>query len=219
MMIRGKGHDPSLPPGSSGTYLCLGPGWSTCANAPFRRHKTWVHEGGIATPWIVHWPAGVADKGELRSQPVHVIDVVPTVLELAGIAPSVVHDGRPVPPLHGRSFAASLTTAAAPPAHELLWWCHEEHRAVRQGAWKLVASRGHPWELYDLSADRCETRDLAAAKPQRVEALEREWTRVAEECAALAGPLGDVQEDTRFREQLRRLQKREPSPEPARADE
>jgi arylsulfatase len=108
MMIRGKGHDPALLPGSSGTYLCLGPGWSTCANAPFRRHKTWVHEGGIATPWIVHWPAGLADRGELRRQPVHVIDVVPTVLELAHIAPPTVHDGQPVPPLHGKSFAASF---------------------------------------------------------------------------------------------------------------
>lgn len=217
MMIRGKGHDPALLPGASGTYLCLGPGWSTCANAPFRRHKTWVHEGGIATPWIVHWPAGLADSGELRRQPVHVIDVVPTVLELAHIAPPTVHDGRPVPPLHGKSFAASLANADAPPAHELLWWCHDDHRAVRQGDWKLVASRGHAWELYDLSADRCETRDLAAAEPRRVEALEREWTRIAKECAVLAGPPGDVQEDTRFREQLRRPQKREPPPKPARA--
>jgi arylsulfatase len=85
IMVRGEGHDPLAPPGSRKTFVCLGPGWSSCANTPFRRHKTWVHEGGIATPWIVHWPRGVSAKGELRTQPVHVIDVVPTVLELAGI--------------------------------------------------------------------------------------------------------------------------------------
>jgi arylsulfatase A-like enzyme len=102
IMIRGKGHDPALPPGSAGTYLCLGPGFSSLANTPFRRHKTWVHEGGIATPWIVHWPKGVASPGSLRRQPVHAIDVVPTVLELAAVAPPVEHDGRPVPPLRQR---------------------------------------------------------------------------------------------------------------------
>jgi arylsulfatase len=198
IMVRGRGHDPALPPGSQGTYLCLGPGWSTCANAPFRRHKTWVHEGGIATPWIVHWPRGVGARGELRRQPVHVIDVVPTVLELAGVTPPAGRDNTPVPPLQGRSFAASLATASAAPQHEALWWSHDGNRAVRQGDWKLVAARGDPWELYDLAADRCETRNLAAAEPGRVAALDAEWRRIAGECAALAGPAEDYEEDPDF---------------------
>ena len=216
VMIRGKGHDPALPPGAAGTYLCLGPGWSTCANAPFRRHKTWVHEGGIATPWIVHWPRGIAARGELRTQPVHVIDVVPTVLELAGVAPPAVHDGKPVPPLQGRSFVPSLGVAAAPPVHDSLWWCHEGNRAVRQGDWKLVAARGEPWELYDLAADRCETRNLAAAEPRRVADLSQEWERIAKECSALAGPPAEFAEDPRFQEQMRRP--RPPPPQPTAAD-
>ena len=77
-MIRGDGHDPSAPPGSARSFLCLGPGWSTASNTPFRLHKSWVHEGGIATPLIAHWPAGIAARGELRHTPTHLVDVVPT---------------------------------------------------------------------------------------------------------------------------------------------
>jgi len=186
IMIRGEGHDPAAPPGSRKTFLCLGPGWSSCANAPFRRHKTWVHEGGIATPWIAHWPQGIAAKGALRTQPVHVIDVVPTVLELAGVAPPREHDEKPVPPLQGRSFASALADAQALPAHDTLWWCHEGNRAVRVGDWKLVAAKNTPWELYDLATDRCETRNLAAAEPTRVKDLEATWNRIADECRVLA---------------------------------
>jgi arylsulfatase A-like enzyme/acetyl esterase/lipase len=183
IMIRGEGHDPTAEPGSRKTFLCLGPGWSSAANTPFRRHKTWVHEGGIATPWIVHWPRGIAGKGELRRQPVHAIDLVPTVLEIARVPE---RQSQSAPPFHGRSFAPALAAAAAAPAHESLWWCHEGHRAVRLGDWKLVAARGKPWELYDLAADRCETKDLAASQPGRVAALEEEWNRIAEECRGLA---------------------------------
>ena len=181
--ISGKGHDPELPPGAQRTFLCLGPGWSTVGNAPFRRHKTWVHEGGIATSWIVHWPAGSAARGELRTQPVHVIDVVPTVLEIARVPAAGAEDQ---PPFHGRSFAAAVRDPAAPPAHESLWWCHEDNLALRAGDWKLVTVKGGAWELYNLATDRCETRNLAAAEPDRVAALEREWTRIADECRRLA---------------------------------
>ena len=190
ILVRGEGHDPAAPPGSWKSFLCLGPGWSSCANAPFRRHKTWVHEGGIATPWIVHWPAGVAARGGLRTQPVHLEDVVPTFLEIAGVAAPTEHEGRPVPPLHGRSFRAVLADASAPRPRDTLWWCHEGHRAVRVGDWKLVAARGTPWELHDLATDRCETRDLAADRPDTVAALEAAWMQVAAACRRLAAEDG-----------------------------
>jgi arylsulfatase A-like enzyme len=189
IMVRGEGHDPQAPPGSRKTFLCLGPGWSSCANTPFRRHKTWVHEGGIATPWIVHWPAGIAAKGELRRQLVHVIDVLPTVLELAGVAPPKEHNGQPVPPLQGRSFVPALSDAQAP-VHEDLWWCHEGHRAIRAGDWKLVAAKDTPWELYNLATDRCETNNLAASEPARVAELEAAWNRIADQCRTLAASDG-----------------------------
>jgi len=186
IMVRGEGHDPSAPAGSRATFLCLGPGWSSVCNAPLRRHKTWLHEGGIATPWIVHWPKGIATQGDVRHQPVHVVDVVPTVLELAGVPFPVEREGSPVPPPHGRSFAASLSDASAPPAHESMWWCHDGHRAVRVGDWKLVALEGSPWELYDLSRDRCETKNLAAEDPARAAMLEQTWNRIAAEARSLA---------------------------------
>jgi len=85
IMIRSGGYDPQAPLGSSKSYLCLGPGFSSAGNTPFRRHKTWVHEGGISTPLIAHWPKGIQAKGKLRNTPSHVIDIVPTILEMAGI--------------------------------------------------------------------------------------------------------------------------------------
>ena len=83
-MIRGDGHDPQAAPGSALSHLCLGPGWSSAANTPFRLHKSWVHERGISTPLIVHWPKGIADRGKLRHTPSHLVDLVPTMLDLAG---------------------------------------------------------------------------------------------------------------------------------------
>jgi arylsulfatase A-like enzyme/acetyl esterase/lipase len=205
LMVRGEGHDPAAPPGSRKTFLCLGPGWSNCANTPFRRHKTWVHEGGIATPWIVHWPKVIASPSGLRRQPVHVIDVVPTVLELAGVTPPTEHDGTPVPPMQGRSFANAIVDPTASAAHDSLWWCHDGHRAVRVGDWKLVADKKGPWELYDLTADRTETRNLASAEPERVRALEEEWNRIAEACRTLAAAAGAEEEpDPAQRQQERK---------------
>ena len=191
MLIRGEGHDPAAAPGSRKTFLCLGPGWSSCANTPFRRHKMWNHEGGIATPWIVHWPKGGFDASGLRRQPVHLIDVAPTVLELAGVEPPATHAGLPVPPMHGRSFVKPLRDPNAPPIHDALWWCHGGNRAIREGDWKLVADRGQAWELYDLAADRCETTNIAATQPDRVRALEARWTQIADECRTLAATAGD----------------------------
>jgi len=189
IMIRGQGHDATALPGSPKTFLCLGPGWSSCANTPFRRHKTWVHEGGIATPWILHWPKGIAARGELRHQPVHVVDVAPTVLHLAGVSPPKAFGGQPVPPMQGRSFAKAFSDSASL-VHDTLWWCHEGHRAVRVGDWKLVAAKNTPWELYNCATDRCETIDLATKDSARTWELLAAWNKVADECRELAAAYG-----------------------------
>src|SRR5439155_19810483 len=108
MMVRGDGHDPNAECGTGATFLSIGPGWSSLANTPFRRHKTWVHEGGIATPLIVHWRRGIAAGGELRHTPGHVIDLVPTVLDAAGgKRPEAVH-GKPGPPARGNGSVPVL---------------------------------------------------------------------------------------------------------------
>jgi arylsulfatase A-like enzyme len=174
IMVRHGGHDPQAAPGSAATYLCLGPGFSSAANTPFRRHKTWVHEGGISSPLIVHWPQGIAARGELRKTPAHVVDIVPTVLELAGVAWPEQVEGVAVPAPAGKSLVPALAGDVTI-ERESLWWLHEGNRAVRVGDWKLVAAKGEPWALYDLATDRAEQIDLASKQPDRVQALELAW--------------------------------------------
>ncbi|WP_254513670.1 arylsulfatase [Anatilimnocola floriformis] len=185
IMVRGDGHDPSAPLGSAATYPCLGPGWSSCANTPFRRHKTWVHEGGISTPLIVHWPQGIAAKGEFRHTPGHVIDLSQTILSVStsDTAATKITADHPASP--GRSLVPSF----AKDTHlnrDALWFLHEDNRAIRQGIWKLVAAKGNEWSLYDLSKDRGETHNLAAEHPDKVKELAAEWDRRAREYSATA---------------------------------
>ncbi len=185
IMVRNGGHDPAASPGSAKSYLCLGPGFSSACNTPFRRHKTWVHEGGISTPLIVHWPAGISARGELRHTPGHFIDIVPTVLELAGVRKPAEWKGEPIPEAPGRSLAPAFAGDVSVP-HESLWWLHEGNRAVRVGDWKLVAAKGDPWELYDLRTDRAEQVNLAAKMPEKVKELERAWQDQTDRCTELA---------------------------------
>ena len=185
IMVRGNGHDPAADPGSAKTYLCLGPGFSGACNTPFRRHKTWVHEGGISTPLIAHWPAGIHAGGGLRHTPGHFIDIVPTVLELAGLPLPRTSNGLPVPEFPGRSLAAAFASDVTIP-RESLWWLHEGNRAVSAGNWKLVAAKGDPWELYDLGSDRAEQVNLAAGMPEKVKELEALWQKQTDRFTALA---------------------------------
>jgi arylsulfatase len=185
IMVRHGGHDPQAAPGSAATYLCLGPGFSSACNTPFRRHKTWVHEGGISTPLIVHWPKGIAARNELRHTPAHVIDIVPTVLELVGIEKPRQWQGEPIPEAPGRSLVPALARDEHI-ARDSLWWLHEGHRAVRVGDWKLVAAKGEPWALYDLRTDRAEQHNLAAQLPEKVRELEQVWQRQTDDFTQLA---------------------------------
>ncbi|HEX8916062.1 MAG TPA: arylsulfatase [Humisphaera sp.] len=184
-IIRAGGHDPAAPVGSAKTYLGIGPGWSSAANTPFRLHKSWNHEGGIATPLIVHWPAGIAARGELRHDASHLIDLLPTVLEIVGGKMPAEVAGLKVPPLPGVSLAPAFAKDGVV-KHDVLWWNHEGNRAVRVGDWKLVADHDKPWELYDLKADRSETKNLAAKYPERVRELEKAWNDQAAALDALS---------------------------------
>ena len=176
IMVRDGGHDPQAAPGSAATYLCLGPGFSSACNTPFRRHKTWAHEGGISTPLIAHWPEGITATNQLRHTPAHVIDIVPTVLELAGAEKPKQWNGQPIPPAPGRSLLPAFASDKKI-RRDNLWWLHEGNKAIRLGDWKIVAAEGESWELYDLKTDRAEQRNLAAKFPDKVKELEKAWQR------------------------------------------
>jgi arylsulfatase A-like enzyme len=172
-IIRGDLHAKTAPPGSAKSYLCLGPGWSTAANTPFRRHKSWVHEGGIATPMIVHWPKGISARGELRTDVGHVIDFVPTAIELAG--GKLPHATADLPPLPGKSLVPAFSTDGSV-TRDFVYFNHIGNQALRMGDWKLVSARDNDaWELYSLATDRSETVDLSAKHPQRVRRMEAIW--------------------------------------------
>ncbi len=183
IMVRGDGHDPNAESGSGATFLSIGPGWSSLCNTPFRRHKTWVHEGGISTPLIAHWPKGISAKGEVRTTPGHVVDIVPTILELAGAKQAITAD---TPTLPGQSLVPAFAKDVVLP-RESIWWQHEGNRALRVGDWKIVAAgKATPWELYDLKADRTESHNLAKDHPDKVKELAALWQKQTDEHTAQA---------------------------------
>jgi arylsulfatase len=135
---------------------------------------------------IAHWPKGIAHHGELRHQPAHVIDIVPTLLAIAGGQRPSQWEGAKVPPAPGVSIAPAFE-AQEPLPRKSLWWLHEGNRALRQGDWKVVAAKGKPWELYDLANDRSESFDLAAKHPNRLQEMVTEWETLATEMGKQLG--------------------------------
>ena len=165
------GRDPALrDPGPKDDYVAVGPAWGWAQNAPFRRYKSWTHEGGVCTPLLVRWP-GTVQPGTLTRQPGHIIDIMPTFLELAGGKYPQEHDGQKILPVEGRSLVPIFEGRQRVP-HGQLCWEWKRSAAIRQGNWKAVWDKlVKRWELYDLAQDRTETRDLANDHPNRVREL------------------------------------------------
>ena len=181
IMVRDDGHDPQASPGSAETYLCMGPGWSNAANTPFRRHKTWVHEGGCCTPMIAHWPQGIADGGSIRRTVGHVVDLVPTIISLAGAEIPSRIEGTSVPKKPGRSLVEALQNDS-PVERDSLWWSHEQNQALRIGDWKAVVAKADGvWELFNLAIDRTESNNLATKESQRLRRMQARWTQLRDE--------------------------------------
>jgi len=185
IMVRGDGHDTTAPAGSAKTYLCLGPGWSSVSNTPFRRHKTWVHEGGISTPMIAHWPAGIKPDVKPIATPYHVIDIVPTLLQLANQDQHKVSSAIEGPLLPGTSFTKAFSenaSAQEETPRRALWWQHEGNRAFQEGNLKIVAAgKDSSWELYNLANDRSETKNLANTHPEDLQRLVNKWNEWTEQ--------------------------------------
>jgi arylsulfatase A-like enzyme len=180
---------PGVMPGGADTYIGYGMGWANVSNTPFREYKHMEHEGGISTPLVAHWPKGIdkvglrkgstalfrdVEDGLLCDVPAHLIDIMATCVELSGTAYPEEHGGYTIQPLEGTSLNPLLNgTQIDRP--KPLFWEHEGNRAIRTGQWKLVSKHPGGWELYDMSADRTETKNLAEAMPDRVRELTAQW--------------------------------------------
>ena len=158
--------------------------WANVSNTPFRRFKNESHQGGITSPLIVHWPDGIPEPGRVSHAPLHVIDLMPTLLALTGAAYPREHRGEPVLPPEGESFAAQLVRDA-PPRGRPLFFAFRDGAAVVAPPWKLVRSDpSEPWELYDLRRDATETTDVSTREPAVVRDLARQWTGWKERVSA-----------------------------------
>ncbi|MHC4445502.1 MAG: sulfatase-like hydrolase/transferase, partial [Planctomycetota bacterium] len=172
------------PAGHPDSYMAYGRAWANASNTPFRLFKRWVHEGGIATPFIAYWPAVIKRGGGITHQLGHVIDVMATCLDVGGTEYPKTYQGREILPLEGKSLLP-IFQGKARTGHDGLFWEHEGNRAVRHQKWKLVSRDGDQWELYDIQADRTELNNLAGKHPETVKLLTAKYNQWAQRCGVV----------------------------------
>jgi arylsulfatase A-like enzyme len=188
----GKG----VMPGPANTWTAYGEEWANVSNTPFRLYKHFVHEGGIATPLIIHWPEGIKAKGKLRTQPGHLIDIMATCVEIAGLQYPSNFNGNSIHPLEGKSLVPAFTNKSI--NREFIFWEHEGNRALRMGNWKLVSKTKkqkkftpadeNAWELYDMEEDPSEINNLALKYPDKVKTMAAIWEKEAQRTMAKPWP-------------------------------
>ena len=172
-----------------------GEAWANASNTPFRKFKHFTHEGGLATPFIAHWPKGIKARSKWYRDSAYLVDLAPTVYELAGAKYPKSYAGRTIPELKGISLAAAFKGKGLK-RKDPLFFEHEDNAALVSGKWKLVGSKvsipGGPdetkWELYDREADRVEENDLASSHPEILKDLSRQWLNIANEVGVYPKP-------------------------------
>jgi len=180
------GNLPDVMPGPQDTWQSYGYGWANASNTPFRLFKKYDHQGGICVPLIARWPSVIRKRGRITRQVCHVTDILPTVLEAAGVRYPKSFDGRQINPADGKSMVPILRGQIRQ-GHDALFWKHARGCAVRQGPYKLVRKDKEPWELYNMESDPVELVDLAQKHPQkaaRLEALWQKWYRSSSETSS-----------------------------------
>lgn len=175
-----QNRSPDAKLGTAASFASYGQSWANVSNTPYRLYKKYVHEGGIRTPLIVHWPKGIRQKNKLISTVAHINDIMPTCLEVAGVPYPDTYQQREVLPLDGSSFAHVLIQEDTQKNNEKLFWEHFGNKAVRDKDWKLVRSGNEPWELYNLAQDPGEMNNQSLAYPEKVSTLEAQWNEWAD---------------------------------------
>ena len=180
-------------PGPADTFVAYGRDWANVSNTPFREYKHWVHEGGISTPLVVHWPAAIpaARRGKLDAQPGHLIDLMATCVDLSGAKYPARFNGESITPLEGVSLRPAFEGKSLQRAQPIFWE-HEGNRAIRTGQWKLVSKHPGGWELYDINADRAEQNDLAAKHADRVREMAAQWDAWAKRAGVMPWPVNSA---------------------------
>ena len=188
-------------PGTPESYTAYGLNWANVSNTPFREYKHWVHEGGISSPLIVHWPKKIKDGGAYRHQPTHLIDIMATCLDISGSPYPDYFDGNDIIPLEGTSLVPAFDDKEL--IRDAIFWEHEGNRAVRMGEWKLVskAAKRQPyiwdqieeidqsaWELFNIEADRTEMANLAHSHPELVKKMSAMWASWAKRTGTIPRP-------------------------------
>ncbi len=195
LVMQGK----KLMAGPADTYVSYMQEWANVSTTPLRKFKHYVHEGGISTPLIVHWPDGLKAKGEMRGQAGHEMDIMPTILDITKTPYPKTFNGHDITPVEGKSLLPSFDNK--PITREAIYWDHEMNKAVRMGNWKLVSEANlkgmtytsDPWELYDISVDRSELNNVAAKHPDLVKKMSDMWDVYAKRCNVLPGPWKKVE--------------------------
>jgi arylsulfatase len=182
--IKTGNRDHSVFAGPEDVWQSYGVPWANVSDTPFLLYKHFTHEGGIASPFIVRWPAGIKRPGTISRQIAHVTDIMATAVELSGADYPKTFRDRPIQPLEGQSLLPILLDKRHDRSQPIFWE-HEGNRAVRQGAWKLVARQKESWELYDTESDRTELHNLAASHADKVAELSALYKAWADRCHVL----------------------------------
>lgn len=175
-----KLNDPDVEIGRKGSYVAYQKPWAIASNTPFRRYKQWTNEGGIATPMIAHWPAGI-QKGGIVNDYAHVVDIMATCLDVSGTDYPQTYEGKAIKPLKGESLQAVFTGGSLS-QDRTLYWEHIGHQALRKGTWKIVSNApDFEWSLYDMDNDPTELNDVSEEHEDVKETLKTDYEQWARE--------------------------------------
>ena len=176
---------PGVPVGEAGSYDSYREPWANLSNTPFRLYKNWLHEGGISTPLIMHWPAKIRNKGEMTTQTGHIIDIMATCVDAAGTKYPENYNGKPVKPLRGESLLPVAIHGKTFERKAPFFWEYNGKTAMREGNMKIVKIKGKNWELYDLEKDPTELVNLSDSQPEILNRMVSSYQKWAEETGVI----------------------------------